>query len=174
MPKRRDRPPTGSSWLGRLFRRGAGRRTMLPRRAGSRGNADKNGAGQAGPCKSCGRRINTAIPRCPHCGTRNQVPIPETHGHPHEDLHAEIAAQLSELQKQILIASLEEVADDPAIHVMRVIGPGEGEIKAGSQRLYGNEAVEAVEALLSTGFVARRHESGFELTAEGRRIATTL
>jgi hypothetical protein len=147
---------------------------MLPRRARSRGRADETGAVKASPCKSCGRRINTAIPRCPHCGTRNQIPIPETHGHPHADLHAEIVAQLSELQKQILIASLEDVAVDPAIHVMRVIGPGEGEIKAGSQRLYGNEAVEAVEALLSTGFVSRCHESGFELTEEGRRIATEL
>ena len=174
MPKRRDRTPAGSSWLGRLFRRGAERRSLLSRRTRSRGRADESGTVEVKPCKSCGRRINTAIPRCPNCGTRNQVPIPETLGHPAVDLQAEIVAGLSELQKQILIASLDDVADDPAIHVMRVVGPGEGEIKAGSQRLYGNEAVEAVEALLSTGFVTRCHESGFELTDEGRRIATAL
>jgi hypothetical protein len=83
-------------------------------------------------------------------------------------------AHLSELQKRILVASLGRSPRDPAIHVLRMAGPGEGEIKAGTQRLYGNAAVEAVEALLSTGFVARCRESEFQLTDAGRRVAAVL
>jgi len=170
MTRRRDRSPQRVSWFRRILG-GVERTARKARRVRSRG---ADGATKVSPCKSCRRRIGILVRRCPHCGTQNYFPRADGPTHAEPDPCNEIIAQLSELQKQILVASLDETVEDPAIHVLRMVGPDEGEIKAGSQRLFGNDAVEAVEALLSTGFVARCQESGFELTEEGRRVAAVL
>jgi hypothetical protein len=78
---------------------------------------------------------------------------------------------LTELHRKILVATF--IAEERRIYVL-ADGPHEGEVKAGGQRLYGNEAVLAVESLMRDGYVFPVDDGCFALTREGRRTAINL
>jgi hypothetical protein len=139
------------------------------------------------PCSRCAKRIKSDANRCPHCGARvgtfanasrpSLAAGKVANGSQGLDvLRREVelrdqAGQLSELQKQILLAAYSG-GEDHLVHVMRAEGPRAGEIKAGQERIYGDEAVEAVELMYFRGFFARHGDLAFELTHDGRHLAT--
>lgn len=73
---------------------------------------------------------------------------------------------------RILAGSLQ--ADDGKIHVQPKSGDDEGEVRAGTWRIYGNEAVNAIDALLHAGLVERKDATTFVLTTDGQKAASAL
>jgi len=141
------------------------------------------------PCPRCSVRVPAGSTRCPVCGSRivlgeaaaakaraaaeavaanraaesNDTPVLQ-----------ETQVDLSELQKQILIATLGEQLDGDPIYVFADRGPDEGEVKAGETRLYGDEAVVAVAGLVACGLVRPNGDDSYELTAQASILARSL
>jgi len=78
---------------------------------------------------------------------------------------------LSDMQKQILAAA---VSGGDQIFVVGTNSGTEGEVKAGDQRFYGNEAVVAVATLVGPGLISPQGDDCFRLTSDGSRLAQTL
>jgi hypothetical protein len=116
--------------------------------------------------------VRESAPRCPGCGNRlfvapAEAPIkldlPEpSHSAPKYDL--------SDIQRRILSAAHES----GNIFVYRLPGPGEGEVKSGTERFFGDDAVTAVATLIAPGLVAVNGEDCFELTGAGLQLAASL
>lgn len=77
---------------------------------------------------------------------------------------------LSEIQRRILSAAQE----GGPIFVYRLPGPGEGEVKSGTERFFGDDAVTAVATLIAPGLVAETGDDCFELTHAGLQLAASL
>ena len=127
-------------------------------------------------CPRCRVPVRASAPRCPGCGNRLFFASPtdaknETESPPAVPAPDPLAEHdLSEIQKRILSAAVES----GAIFVYRIPGPGEGEVKSGSERFFGDEAVTAVATLIAPGLVAAVGEDRFELTRAGLRLAGQL
>jgi hypothetical protein len=78
---------------------------------------------------------------------------------------------LSEMQREILLAAADARAD---IFVCGSDGKTEGEVKAGVQRFYGDEAVVAIAALAAPGLIAPHGEDRFELTKSAQELIDAL
>ncbi len=107
--------------------------------------------------------MRVGLSRCRRCGAR--VPVAAHPGRGHG---------LNDLQKRILLAAIEGGNGDTAIHVLWPLGAETGEIKAGDKRLGGREAVDAVQALFSSGYLARHEDTSFRLTRSGRSLAGSI
>lgn len=77
---------------------------------------------------------------------------------------------LDETQKRILAAA----ARGETIVVYGGEGEIEGEVKAGSERFYGNASVEAVAGLVEPGLLRPVEDDAYELTDDGACLATSL
>lgn len=77
---------------------------------------------------------------------------------------------LSEIQRRILSAAQE----GGSIFVYRLPGPGEGEVKSGTERFFGDDAVTALATLIAPGLVAETGDDRFELTHAGLQLAASL
>jgi len=126
-------------------------------------------------CPRCRVPVRASAPRCPGCGTRLFV---ESAAAP---IKLELPAQpdlprpepdydLSEIQRRILSAAHE----GGSIFVYRLPGPGEGEVKSGTERFFGDDAVTAVATLIAPGLVAETGNDRFELTHAGLQLAASL
>jgi hypothetical protein len=81
---------------------------------------------------------------------------------------------LSDIQKQILMAAQQGQVGQKSIYVMGTQGAADGEVKSGNQRFFGNDAVAAVVALLAPGLIEPVAEDAFELTETGLHSAVNL
>ena len=77
---------------------------------------------------------------------------------------------LNDLQKQILAAAAKGIV----IFVYGGDGKTEGEVKAGAERFYGNDAVEAVARLVEPGLLKKSEDDSYELTDDGACLAASL
>lgn len=139
--------------LSRLLGRGSANRRARAKRP------------QSLTCDRCARPVLAGSARCIHCGNRLAAP-PEpgpTKG-----------PRLTGVEREILMATITAERELRRIFVLDNEGPHEGEIKAGNQRLYGSDAVAAVERLMRDGYVFPVEEACFALTREGVRVATNL
>ena len=121
-------------------------------------------------CTHCQTRVKKTLPRCPNCGTRVVLPTSAA-----EDAQAGKAYEgngLDAYQKKLLLAT--HASTDRQIYVLPSSGSQEGEVKAGSLRIYGDEALRAVSRLDKEGFVNRIDDHTFELTEEGCLTATLV
>lgn len=133
-------------------------------------------------CGNCRGPVGAAAHRCPHCGYRLAHPNPpRTDDRPVRSGPDDPASArrdsthgLSDLERRILIAVLGAPVSGLAIHVLPTEELREGEIKAGDQRLYGTQAVQAVEALWKAGYVTRGEDLSYGLTESGARLAVSL
>jgi hypothetical protein len=140
------------------------------------------------PCMRCRKRIRKDANRCPHCGAKLASFTPNaarpsmaaakvaSGGQGLETLRKEAelrdqAGQLSFLERKILLAV--HFSEQP-VHVMRPHGSTEGEIKAGAERIFGNDAVLAIDGMLSRGWVEPFGDLAFQLTGDGRRVASLI
>jgi hypothetical protein len=53
-------------------------------------------------------------------------------------------------------------------------GPGQGEVKSGTERFFGDEAVKALATLVAPGLVEATGKDSFELTSAGLQLAGSL
>lgn len=130
-------------------------------------------------CRQCHRPVLVQVPRCPQCGARRpataapspSAPAPDTGGDVRPDGFKRY--MLDPLQRQILAAAATEGRSLP-IYVMPGKRGGDGEVKAGAQRLFGDEALAAVIGLISLGLAVEVDEACFGLTTEGERAGALL
>ena len=122
---------------------------------------------RASSCGHCDRPVPRGSTRCQFCGARTAIPNDNALA-----IQRSKGRSLSEVQRKILVATF--TAEERRIYVLGVNGPHEGEVKAGGQRLYGNEAIAAVEHLMRDGYVFPVDEGCLALTREGRRTANHL
>jgi len=170
-------------WISRVF--GSEDSPVHARKRKDPGVLKAAGRVQKRMCGNCHGPVGAAAHRCPHCGYRLAHPNPPRTddrpdpGRPEPDDpepgRRDSTHDLSDLERRILIAVLGAPVSTPAIHVLPTAEVREGEIKAGEQRLYGTQAVQAVEALSKAGYVARRGEDlSYGLTEAGARLAVSL
>jgi hypothetical protein len=80
---------------------------------------------------------------------------------------------LDDLQQKILLGVKNDPGGDTAIKVSR-LGPDVIEVRAGSYRWYGKQAVNAVVGLMVRGLVTRAHRNSYELTEQGSQLSSRL
>lgn len=147
-----------------MFGRSMKRDNPATRRKQSRATARR--------CPRCRVPVRESAPRCPSCGNRQfavSADAPIKLDLPEPSLSVP-KYDLSEIQKRILSAAHE----DGTIFVYRLPGPGEGEVKSGTERFFGDDAVTAVATLIAPGLVAANGEDRFDLTHAGLQIAASL
>jgi hypothetical protein len=126
-------------------------------------------------CPRCRVPVRASAPRCPGCGNRLfvgsaaapiklELPVQPDLPRPEPDY------DLSEIQRRILSAAHE----GGSIFVYRLPGPGEGEVKSGTERFFGDDAVTALATLIAPGLVAETGDDRFELTHAGLQLAASL
>lgn len=147
-----------------MFGRGTKRANPAARRKQSRATAHR--------CPRCRVPVRESATRCPSCGNRQfaisaDAPIKLDLPEPPPSVPK---YDLSEMQKRILSAA--HVGG--TIFVYRLPGPGEGEVKSGTERFFGDDAVTAVATLIAPGLVAANGDDRFELTHAGLQIAAAL
>ena len=82
-------------------------------------------------------------------------------------------ASISDLQQQVLLATAS--GDGPhRIYIMSGDENGGGEIKAGQQRILGDQAVWAVRALALGGYVEVEKDDCFRLTPAGSQAVRRI
>jgi len=132
-------------------------------------------------CKQCSWQVAVGVRRCPRCGAK----IITAKERAAMAAAAEAAAKESgsssqaegpqdstTVQMRILAGSLH--SDDGQIHVQPQKGDDRGEVRAGTWRIYGAEAIDAVDALLHAGLVERKDATTLVLTPDGQKAATAL
>jgi DNA-directed RNA polymerase subunit RPC12/RpoP len=118
-------------------------------------------------CPQCGAKIITAKERAEQAALEAAAATDTSSSAPAEGPQDSTAVQM-----RILAGSLH--ADDGQIHVHPQQGDDEGEVRAGTWRVYGAEAVDAVDALLHAGLVERKDATTFVLTTDGQKAASAL
>ena len=106
-------------------------------------------------CRQCKAEVRQGIRRCPQCGTRTATDVGFT-----------------DLQERVLLAS--SAGEGQTIHVLPAKGSAEGEVKAGSLRINGDDVLTAVKQLLQAGLVEPTGDNSFALTGKGRKAAARL
>lgn len=124
-------------------------------------------------CGKCQTPMPTGARRCMKCGA--QIFAAEQLS-PAEALRAKRDRilrkyDLTDVQKEILTAAGKGSKE---IAVCGTNQQDEGEIKAGDQRFYGNEAVATVAAFVAARLIEPNGEDCFRLTAEGERLIGVL
>ena len=109
-------------------------------------------------CQQCRATVRLGTLRCPQCGTRTIESLPK--------LPSTAVAGLTDLQQEILAATLD--GEEQTIHVVPPKGSDEGEVKAGAQRMSGDDVLFAVERLWQKGFVEPTDDASFRPTEKGR------
>jgi predicted RNA-binding Zn-ribbon protein involved in translation (DUF1610 family) len=134
-------------------------------------------------CKQCSWVGALGTRRCPQCGAkfitakeRAALAAAEEERASAESSSSAVEtadpAGTTAVQMRILAGSLH--ADDGQIHVQPQTGNDKGEVRAGTWRVYGTEAIDAVDALLHAGLVERKDATTFVLTPDGQKAATAL
>ena len=127
-------------------------------------------------CPRCRQPVRASAPRCPGCGNRlfmesAATAPPAIESQLRSDPPEPVPQyDLTKIQKRILGAAHEE----GTIFVYREPGPAEGEVKSGTERFYGDDAVTAVATLIAPGLIAAAGEDCFELTHAGLRLVESL
>lgn len=80
---------------------------------------------------------------------------------------------LSDQQQKILLGVKNDPSGSGSIQLSR-LGPDVIEVRAGSYRWYGKQAVNAVVGLMVRGLVTRAERNSYELTQKGTQLAGTL
>ena len=124
-------------------------------------------------CKRCRATMAAKAVRCMQCGNRV---VREERVDPAQAAAAKLDRlvrryRLSDMQKEIILAASDAHAD---IFVCGSDGKTEGEVKAGLQRFYGDEAVVAIAGLAAPGLIAPHGEDRFELTKSGLELIAAL
>ena len=114
-------------------------------------------------CRACRAEVRRGTPRCPQCGARVISPSRRS---PTADLG------FTDLQERLLLAA--STSESRTIHVLPATGSAEGEVKAGSLRISGNEVLTAVEQLRQAGLVEPADDNSFALTDKGRKAVARL
>ncbi len=78
----------------------------------------------------------------------------------------------TELEQRLLLAA--SGSETRTIHVLPATGSAEGEVKAGSLRIGGNEVLTAVEELFHAGLLKPTDDNSFALTDKGRKAVARL
>ena len=114
-------------------------------------------------CRQCRAEVRRGTPRCPQCGSRV---IEAPRGNPPTELG------FTDLEERLLLAA--STSESRAIHVLPPKGSAEGEVKAGSLRISGNEVLTAVEQLVQADLVEPADDNSFALTDKGRKAVARL
>ncbi len=122
---------------------------------GERSSATASTRKAGPPCEQCGAANRHNARRCMQCGLRLAFADPGQTG-----------SILSELEEQILIAATE--LDRDRIYSIPSVGDAKGELKAGNIRIYGEEALRALESLVGNGLVEPETEGSHVVTAYGK------
>ncbi len=88
--------------------------------------------------------------------------------------HVNPRSAVNELQKELLLAAMENPYNPAEIVLYRIPGSHEGEVKVGGKRIFGDEVVLAALDLLVPGWITETEEHCFRLTPAGTRIANSL
>jgi len=132
-------------------------------------------------CKQCSWQVALGVHRCPRCGAKivtakeraAQAAIDEAAAaDSSSSAQPEGPHDTTAVQMRILAGSLQ--ADDGQIYVHPKKGDDKGEVRAGTWRVYGTEAVDAVDELLHAGLVERKDATTFVLTTDGQKAASAL
>ena len=115
-------------------------------------------------CKRCRAEVRQGTLRCPQCGSRFIEPP--------SDLPSIAKLDLSDLQNRLLVAA--STSENRSIHVLQAKGSAEGEVKAGSLRLSGDDVLIAVERLRQAGLLESTDDSSFVLTGKGQKAVERL
>jgi len=115
-------------------------------------------------CKGCQAPVRQGTPRCPQCGARVIEP-PAT-------LPSVAKLDLSDLQNKLLEAA--STTESRSIQVLPPKGSEEGEVKAGSLRITGDDALTAVDQMCRAGLVEAKDDSSFVLTESGQKAVDRL
>ncbi len=121
-------------------------------------------------CPRCRVQVSASAPRCLGCGNRMFVASDDAPIELELPKRPESEYNLSEIQRRILSAAQE----GGSIFVYRLPGPGEGEVKSGTERFFGDDAVTALATLIAPGLVAETGDDRFELTHAGLQLAAAL
>ncbi len=106
-------------------------------------------------CRQCKAEVRQGIRRCPQCGTRTATDVGFT-----------------DFQERVLHAS--SAGEGQTIHVLPAKGSAEGEVKAGSLRISGNEVLATVDQLRQAGLLEPTDDNSFALTDKGRKAVARL
>lgn len=151
-------------------------RPTLTKRAGRPASGARRAASLS-RCPRCRAVARSDAPRCALCGNR-LVSAPAGKAAlsagpstlPPREARA-VALELTPIQREILQAAQYGKIGDHTIYVMGSGIAGEGEVKSGGRRFYGNAALEALAALTAPGLIQPAGEDRFELTEAGTRSA---
>ena len=121
-------------------------------------------------CPRCRVQVSASAPRCLGCGNRMFAASDDAPIELELPKRPESEYNLSEIQRRILSAAQE----GGSIFVYRLPGPGEGEVKSGTERFFGDDAVTALATLIAPGLVAETGDDRFELTHAGLQLAAAL
>ncbi|MDH3628914.1 MAG: hypothetical protein OEV00_10170 [Acidobacteriota bacterium] len=122
-------------------------------------------------CFACGTRVQSGgPPAVPSTNAIDRQPRPRKKGNTPNKQKNWWEYDLDDVQKEILAAA----ARGNTIYVYGGEGSIEGEVKAGDERFYGNEAVAAVAKLVEPGLLEKTDDDCFELTDDGACLATSL
>lgn len=114
-------------------------------------------------CRQCRTTVRAGLKRCPMCGERLSTTLAPPPG---------ARTRLSSLQRRILVAVL--TGGEPYhVAILPAEDVGEGEIKAGHQRIAGDAAIRAVEQLIERGDLEPDGDVA-RLTRAGRQTAAAL
>jgi hypothetical protein len=126
-----------------------------------------------GRCKRCRGRLPQGARRCARCGAQafvaQQLDPAESARSERKRLFRKY--KLTEIQARILAAAF---GGKDEIIVCGDRTPAEGEVKAGGERFYGDDAVVAVATLVGPGLVSPNGGDAFRLTADGTKLAEAL
>ena len=115
-------------------------------------------------CRQCRFEVRRGTPRCPQCGARVIESLSMT--------PATADLGFTELEQKLLLAA--SVSETRTIHVLPATGSREGEVKAGSLRISGNEVLATVDQLRQAGLLEPTDDNSFALTDKGRKAVARL
>ena len=127
----------------------------------------------ASTCSRCNAPLPGRARRCIRCGAQVFV-APEVDPQAEARVKRERLLRkygLNEIQTAILAAAS---TGTRSIFVVGSDTVGEGEVKSGDQRFYGNDAVMAIAALAGPGLIAPQGDDCFRLTDAGERLVKAL
>lgn len=128
---------------------------------------------QGTACTKCSAALPPGARRCMKCGAKVFVAEAVSPAEQLRQKRDRILKKynLSDVQRNILFAA---GAGSREIVVCATDQRNEGEVKAGDQRFYGNDAVAAVAAFVAARLIEPKGEDCFRLTADGDKLIRVI